>query len=89
MFAITFFLLTGLSVNKSHTHVNTFVNKMKKKMGRPTLSGGAARYCLIAVRVSKDENKAIQAAIKASPLEKTEWLRNALLTAAKGDSITP
>jgi hypothetical protein len=54
---------------------------MKKKMGRPKLAQGEARYCLIAVRVNTDEKRAIQCAIKASKQPKTEWLRNALLKA--------
>ncbi len=51
-------------------------------MGRPKLPKGEARNVLLAVRLSGDENQAIQGAIKSSKEEKTAWLRNALLRAA-------
>ena len=57
-------------------------------MGRPKMPKGTANNVLIAVRVSIDDNKTIQAAIKASKVKKPEWLRNALLSAAtEGKSL--
>jgi hypothetical protein len=53
-----------------------------KKMGRPKLAKGAARYELIATRISADESKKIHAAIERSKEEKPDWVRNALLSAA-------
>jgi len=42
---------------------------------------------LLVTRVSPDEEKAIKAAIKAAKQAKTEWLRNALLAAAKNGNV--
>ena len=56
---------------------------MKPKMGRPKLPKNEARNILMTTRVNANEERAIKAAVKASRLEKTAWLRNALLAAAK------
>jgi hypothetical protein len=59
----------------------------KKKLGRPKLPKNEARILMLSTRVSGDELKEIQAAIKRDKQEKTVWLRNALLTAAKGGKV--
>jgi len=58
---------------------------MKTRIGRPKLPKGEAKGALFAVRVSKPDAEAIQAAIKRSGTGKPEWLRNALLAAANGN----
>ena len=57
---------------------------MKTKMGRPKLPKTQARSIFMTTRVNISEEQAIKAAIKASKMDKTEWLRNALLSAANG-----
>lgn len=52
-------------------------------MGRPKLPKGEAKGVLFAARVSNDDAKVINDAIKQSGTKKPEWLRNALLSAAK------
>lgn len=55
---------------------------MKTKMGRPRLPKGDVRDVLMTTRVNTHEEKAILAAVKASGLDKTAWLRKALLAVA-------
>ena len=55
---------------------------MKTKMGRPKLPKGTANSVLFAVRIAAQEAEKIQAAIKKSGMEKPEWARMALISAA-------
>ena len=55
---------------------------MKNKMGRPKLPKGEAKGVLIALRFTPLEAKQIDAAIKRAGQKKTQWMRNALLSAA-------
>jgi uncharacterized protein (DUF1778 family) len=56
---------------------------MSKKMGRPTVPKAKYRGILMQARVSPEESQAINKAIKRSGESKSEWMRNALLEAAK------
>jgi len=59
---------------------------MSKKMGRPKVPKGQYRGILIQARLSPEENKTIQAAIAKSQHSKSDWIRNALLSAAQKDT---
>ena len=58
---------------------------MKTKMGRPKVPKAKLREIIIQARVSKEENRIIQAAMEASPDGKGDWIRKALLSAAGSD----
>ena len=58
---------------------------MSKKMGRPKVPKAKLRGILIQARVSPEENKRIQAAIKRASENASEWVRKTLLTAAGND----
>jgi hypothetical protein len=53
------------------------------KMGRPMLPKKEKRSLFVSTRVSPDEMKEIETAIKASGEAKTEWVRMKLLAAAR------
>ena len=57
--------------------------KKKPKMGRPPMPNGTAKGILFAFRIAKIEADKIQQAIKRSGMEKPEWARRALLSAAE------
>jgi hypothetical protein len=56
---------------------------MKKKMGRPKLPKGEAKGVQFGIRLSKPDGELVKEAIKRSGLSQPDWLRNALLSAAK------
>lgn len=56
---------------------------MKTKMGRPKLPKGTANNVLFAVKIAATEARKIQDAIKRSGMEKPDWARKALLSAAE------
>jgi len=56
---------------------------MKNVMGRPKLGPQVAKGEIVAVRFSPPEIKEIKAAVKRSGKNKSEWVRNCLLTAAR------
>jgi hypothetical protein len=58
---------------------------MKSKMGRPTVPKAKKRDIFMITRVSPEESKIIEAAIKRSPDDKSTWIRKALLSAAGSD----
>ena len=58
----------------------------KPKMGRPKLAKNKARGKFVSTRVSPPEYKEIEAAADKSGAAKTEWVRNALLSAARSTS---
>jgi uncharacterized protein (DUF1778 family) len=60
---------------------------MKTKMGRPKLAAKNRRGILIQARVSPEEDRTIQAAISKSPHSRSEWIRTALLAAAKENDL--
>jgi len=62
---------------------NNYAVPGSKKMGRPKLPGEEARGELFSVRVNPGEALAIRLAISESGKAKPEWLREALLKAAK------
>lgn len=53
------------------------------------MARGEARILVVSTRVSGDELKEIQGAIKRDKQEKTVWMRNALLSAARGGKVSP
>ena len=58
---------------------------MKPKIGRPKLPKAEFRGVLMQARVSLDEGKAINGAIRQSGQGKSDWIRKALLSAAGSD----
>jgi hypothetical protein len=56
---------------------------MKKKMGRPKLAKGDAKSVLYCARFTPEEAKGINAAVKRSGMERSDWMRLALLQASK------
>jgi hypothetical protein len=58
-----------------------------KKLGRPKLAKGEARGVLIGARFAPDESKEVHDAVKRSGRVKSDWIRNALLTAARSGKI--
>ncbi len=56
---------------------------MKKKMGRPRLSERSAKDVLIGARFGKEESDTIKGAVKLAKLNKSEWIRDTLLSAAR------
>jgi hypothetical protein len=56
---------------------------MKKKMGRPKLPKSEAKGVQFGIRLSKPDADAVQQAIRRSGLSQPDWLRNALISAAK------
>jgi hypothetical protein len=86
LFAITLFLLTGLTVPHKVCSVNIFVlQNMKKKptMGRPALPEGEAKSEMIRARVTPGELKALQEAAKAAGKDLSIWVREVMFEAAK------
>jgi predicted DNA-binding protein len=55
---------------------------MKKKMGRPRLSKKGVAV-VFSVRLPPEEARLVRAAVSASGRTKADWLRNALLAAAR------
>ena len=55
----------------------------KPKMGRPKMAKNEARGKFVGTRVSPPEYKEIKTAADKSGAAKTEWVRNALLSAAR------
>ncbi len=53
------------------------------KVGRPALPEKEKRGRFISTRLSPDEYKEIEAAIKSSGESKTEWVRKKLVAAAR------
>jgi hypothetical protein len=58
---------------------------MKPKMGRPKVAKAKLRGIIVNARLSPEENKVINEAIRRSKLAKSEWIRKALLSAAASD----
>jgi hypothetical protein len=56
---------------------------MSNKLGRPKLPKVEVRGVLIGARFSPPEAKAVTDAVKRTKKVKSEWVRNALLAAAK------
>jgi hypothetical protein len=58
---------------------------MKTKMGRPKVPKAKLRGILIQARLSPEEDRELQAAIAKSPRNKSDWIRTALLSAARNN----
>ena len=56
---------------------------MKRKVGRPKIGVKNAKGELFAVRVTPDDAKAVNAAVRQSGQDKPDWLRKALLSVAQ------
>ena len=56
---------------------------MAKKMGRPRLAKTDARGVVFSVRLRMEEAGDVAAAVRASGQTKPDWLRKALLAAAR------
>jgi hypothetical protein len=56
---------------------------MKKKMGRPRLSAKGVAVAVFSVRLPPQEAQAVNAAIRASGQTRPNWLRDAILAAAR------
>ncbi len=56
---------------------------MKPKMGRPKLPKGETKGVLIGARFSPDEAKQVELAVEKLQQNKSKWVRNTLLIAAK------
>jgi hypothetical protein len=54
---------------------------MKKRVGRPRLGTRNAKGKLFAARFTPDEAKRVNVAISQSGQSKSDWIRNALLSA--------
>jgi hypothetical protein len=61
--------------------------KKPNKVGRPKLQKGEAKGTLIAARFSPPEVKEIDGAVKRSNGNKSQWVRNCLLTAARSGTV--
>jgi hypothetical protein len=60
---------------------------MKTKLGRPEMPEGKAKNVLAAVRLPADDVELIDAAVKQTKQERPEWMRNALIVAAKNAPV--
>jgi hypothetical protein len=61
---------------------------MKKKMGRPRLSKKGVAV-VFSVRLPPEEARILRAAVSASGQARADWLRNALLAAARSNKRGP
>lgn len=57
---------------------------VKKKMGRPRLPRRQALGRVFGARFRPDEERLIADAVRQSGLAQADWIRNALLSAARG-----
>jgi hypothetical protein len=55
----------------------------KKKMGRPAFPADRVRAKYLSLRLRPDEQREVDAAIERSGKSKSDWLREALLAAAR------
>jgi hypothetical protein len=58
------------------------------KMGRPKKLKAERKSCLIPIRVSADEKKAIDACAEAAGVSRSDWARTLLIEASKSNTIT-
>jgi Mobilization protein NikA len=56
---------------------------MPKKMGRPRIARSKARTNFVGTRLLADEDQEIQDAIRKSGRTQSDWIREALLNAAR------
>ena len=55
---------------------------MKSKMGRSKVAKAKLRGIMVNARLSPEEHRVIEAAVKSSSESKSNWIRKTLLTAA-------
>jgi hypothetical protein len=60
---------------------------MKKKIGRPPLPKGSSRGDRLYCRLLKSEVKEIELAAKKAGKNKSEWIREVLLNAARKKTV--
>jgi hypothetical protein len=58
--------------------------KPRRKIGRPRLSKKEAKGRIVALRLSPDEYKRVEAAARANKMRSSKWMRSTLLAAANG-----
>jgi len=60
---------------------------MKAKMGRPKLPKAKVRAIIVQARLSPEEYKTVDAAVKRAgdSVSESEWVRQTLLSGAQGD----
>jgi len=61
---------------------------IKKHVGRPRLGTQNAKGKLFAARFTPPEAKHISAAIRQSGKSNSDWIRNALISAASGGKVS-
>ena len=57
----------------------------KKKAGRPKLAKERSRHVYLAIRLLPEEDAEIKSAISKTSDKKSNWIRKALLSVARGD----
>jgi hypothetical protein len=57
----------------------------QKKLGRPAFPKGKARGKHLSLRLRPDEQREVEAAVTRSGKSKSDWLRDVLLAAARGE----
>jgi uncharacterized protein (DUF1778 family) len=58
---------------------------MKPKLGRPKVPKSKLRDIILNARLSIEENRVIEAAVKRSGASVSDWVRKTLLSAAQSD----
>jgi len=61
----------------------------KKKLGRPPLPKNASKQAWVVCRVLKSESKEIEDAARDTKKDKSEWIREVLLSAARAQKPKP
>jgi hypothetical protein len=61
----------------------------KTKLGRPKLPKGQTKGSVITIRLQREQRKTVGNAADRAGVKLSEWARDALLAAAKADTISP
>ena len=59
----------------------------EEKDGATAKGKGKVRTIVLTIRLREDEAREIKQAVSKSKLSQSEWARNALIAAARGDSV--
>jgi hypothetical protein len=60
---------------------------MKKRMGRPKIGIQVAKGIIVAARFSPPEVKELNGAARRAKANRSEWVRNCLLSAARSGNV--
>ena len=60
--------------------------RARAKLGRPPLAEGKAKAAMFTIRLAPDERAAIERASKARGMRASQWAREVLLLASRGDN---